>query len=319
MEGVNIIGVIDTITKAYIRENEVFADAFNYFIYQGRQVINPEHLKELDTTEVILPMGADEKNTEKPLNAVQKYRDVLKSAAIMVDNRSAYILLGVENQTNVHYAMPVRNMIYDALQYGQQIADISAAHRREKKNSKEHSTSEFLSGFYKEDKLLPVITLVIHFSAEPWDGPMSLSEMMEIAEEEFAEFIQDYKMHLIDPQKIPDDELIKFQSSLREVLGCIKYSKNKEKLAAFINNNPRMNMEVQAARVIEAITHTSIEIEEGAEVVNMCQAIEEMIKDGKNEGRLEILIGLVQDGLLNITEAAKRADMTVDEFQSKLK
>ena len=38
----------------------------------------------------------------------------------------------------------------------------------------------------------------------------------------------------------PDEELEKFQSSLREVMGCIKYSRSKEKLAAFINNNPRM-------------------------------------------------------------------------------
>lgn len=42
------IGAIDAITKAYIRKNEVFADAFNYFMYDGAQVIQPERLKELD-------------------------------------------------------------------------------------------------------------------------------------------------------------------------------------------------------------------------------------------------------------------------------
>ena len=36
------IGAIDAITKAYIRKNEVFADAFNYFMYDGAQVIQPE-------------------------------------------------------------------------------------------------------------------------------------------------------------------------------------------------------------------------------------------------------------------------------------
>jgi len=49
---------------------------------------------------------------------VQKYRDVLKSMVVMRDARASYILLGIENQTDIHYAMPVRNIIYDALQYG---------------------------------------------------------------------------------------------------------------------------------------------------------------------------------------------------------
>ena len=44
LEGVKTIGAADTITKAYIRENAVFADAFNYLIYGGRQVVNPEEL-----------------------------------------------------------------------------------------------------------------------------------------------------------------------------------------------------------------------------------------------------------------------------------
>ena len=80
----------------------------------------------------------------------------------------------------------------------------------------------------------------------------------------------------INPNQIAYEELEKFQSSLREVMGCIKYSRSKEKLAAFINNNPRMNMEVAAARVIEAINHVPIRIQEGDGKFNMCEAIEEM-------------------------------------------
>ena len=36
------MGAADTITKAYMRENAVFADAFNYLIYDGEPVIEPE-------------------------------------------------------------------------------------------------------------------------------------------------------------------------------------------------------------------------------------------------------------------------------------
>ena len=93
-----------------MKENTVFADAFNYLIYGGKTVVNPTQLKELDTTEIALPFGAQNENRTQPDDAVQKYRDVLKSAVIKQDGEAAYILLGIENQTDIHYAMPVRNI-----------------------------------------------------------------------------------------------------------------------------------------------------------------------------------------------------------------
>lgn len=282
------IGAIDAITKAYIRKNEVFADAFNYFMYDGAQVIQPECLKELDPAEIAILLNEKDTMDKKAVKAEvqQKYRDILKSAAIMEDGHTAYILLGIENQTDVNYAMPVRNMLYDALQYTKQVSEIADVHRRKKENSNHKSVShaEFISGFYKNDRLIPVITLVI-YNANEWDGPRSLLDMMEISDPIVRRYAQDYQIHLINPNQIADEELEKFQSSLREVMGCIKYSRSKEKLAAFINNNPRMNMEAAAARVIEAINHVPIRIQEGDGKFNMCKAIEEMIKDGREAGR----------------------------------
>ena len=79
------------------------------------------------------------------------------------------MLLGIENRTDIHYAMPVKNAIYDALQYGRQVSEIAARHRAERKHQnleKKVSDGEYLAGFYKEDRLIPVITLVIHLGAE---------------------------------------------------------------------------------------------------------------------------------------------------------
>ena len=42
----------DTVTKAFMRENTVFADAFNYLSFNGEKVIQPEQLQEFDTTEL---------------------------------------------------------------------------------------------------------------------------------------------------------------------------------------------------------------------------------------------------------------------------
>ena len=54
----------------YMRQDEIFADAFNYFVYGGEQVINPETLEELDTREIDVPYGG-EKGEKQP---VQKKR-----------------------------------------------------------------------------------------------------------------------------------------------------------------------------------------------------------------------------------------------------
>ena len=42
---------------------------------------------------------------------------MLKMVTAMEDDRAAYLLLGIENQSDIHYAMPIRNMLYDAIQY----------------------------------------------------------------------------------------------------------------------------------------------------------------------------------------------------------
>ena len=46
------MGTADMVTKEYMRENAVFADAFNYLIYNGKKVIDPAKLKEIDPTEM---------------------------------------------------------------------------------------------------------------------------------------------------------------------------------------------------------------------------------------------------------------------------
>ena len=310
----------DTVTKQYVSDPKVFADAFNYLIYNGEQVIRPEQLTDLDATHFAIPYREEEEG--KP-ESTQKYRDVLKTLAVKTDDQRAYLVLGIENQSNVHYAMPVRNMLYDAMQYNQQVTEIAEKHKGKKggKRQQKISTGEFLSGFYKNNKLIPVITLVLFFNPGEWDGPRSLFDMLDISNPIFKKYAQDYKIHIISPKEILESDLKKFSSSLREVIGCIKYSNDKNKLAAFIQDNPRMNIEVEAARVLEVITHTHIKREEVDDMgnVNMCKAIQEMIQDGRDEGRVQLLVTLIQSGDISLQRAAALMNMTPEEFQEKSK
>ena len=49
----------DTITKDFLSDTTVFADVFNYYIYNGQQTILPQQLTERDTTGIVIPYGID--------------------------------------------------------------------------------------------------------------------------------------------------------------------------------------------------------------------------------------------------------------------
>jgi hypothetical protein len=47
-------------------------------------------------------------NISKKVKGVQKYRDVLKYMTAMREMEASYIIFGMENQTDIHYAMLVK-------------------------------------------------------------------------------------------------------------------------------------------------------------------------------------------------------------------
>lgn len=263
------MGRKDTVTKDYMRQNTIFADAFNYYIYGGQQRIMPGQLQELDTTEIIVPYGADDAGEPE-----QVYRDVMKSMVAMKDEHAAYLLLGIENQSDVHYAMPVKNLVYDAINYAKQVQKAANSHR-EAKDFKGHSKGEFLSGFYKEDRLIPVITLVILFSPDKWDGPTSLHEMLSVSDEHILTLVPDYQIHLITPYGLSKDELKKFHSSLREVLTFIKYSKDREKMDEAVRDNFK-KLRKEEIDVLNYCANVNLKLPPGEEEVDVCKAWEDM-------------------------------------------
>ena len=204
----------------------------------------------------------------------QVYRDAMKSLVAMKDERAVYLLLGIENQSDVHYAMPVKNLLYDAINYAKQVQKAANSHR-EAKDSKGHNKGEFLSGFYKEDRLIPVITLVILFSPDKWDGPTSLHEMLNVDDEHILSLVPDYQIHLITPYGLSKDELKKFHSSLREVLTFIKYSKDREKMDEAVRDNFK-KLRKEEIDVLNYCANVNLKLPPGEEEVDVCKAWEDM-------------------------------------------
>ena len=214
----------------------------------------------------------------------------------MTDGKMAYCVVGIENQSEIHYALPVKNGVYDFLQLSHQVSEAANAHRQAVKESKlecpdslqeKPTDSEFLSGFWKTDRLIPVITLVIYFGSDSWDAPLSLKEMYSDVDA-IPAHAPDYHVNLIAPKEMSDDEINEFHSNLREVMLYIKYSKDKKTLDKIVKENIKFqSIERQAAEVMNIVTGSKLKYPEGKGEVNMCLAIQQMREESEIKGAVE--------------------------------
>ena len=163
--------------------------------------------------------------------------------------------------------------------------DYMADNHREAKQCSSTS-GKYLTGFYKDDRLIPVITVVVYFGSDTWNAPRSLHEMLSVQDPEILSLVPDYRINLFSPAEIKDEELDKLQSNLKEVMLFIKYSKDKRKLQELTSQTPGFrSLEFKAARVIDSITGINLRFTETEGRVNMCQAVQEMCDDARAEGR----------------------------------
>ena len=303
------MGTKDSKAKEYLSDNTRFSEICNYVLFDGEKVIKPEDLKECDTTEVLSVFGIDKKQIVK-----QKWRDLLKRVSVKHTGQMYVILIGAEAQTDIHYAMPVKTMIYDALNYGEQVNEAKKRHR---KNRDYRSSDEFLSGFTLDDKLTPVITITLYLGTTQWDGPRSLAEMMPQMDERILPFINDYRINLLNPLEITD--FSKFETGLRPLFELLKNASDEEKLNDLITKDETFTrVDVETVAAINLFVGTDIKYDEKEEVVNMCKAWDDHkkrgIQEGMKQGRCLEVYSLVQDGILDPEVGASRVSMSLDDF-----
>ncbi len=179
-----------TILKNYWRDNEQFADLFNAVLFNGEQVIMPEELEDEDTDESII---TEHRTSSKTIEA---FRDNIKIQKVSSANGIQFVLLGLEHQEHIHYAMPMRIMGYDYSSYKKQYDN----HAKNYKTSQGMDEDEYLSRMRRTDKLMPVVTILIYYGEKPWDGALSLHGMLDIPER-LSQYINDYKMLLVEVRK----------------------------------------------------------------------------------------------------------------------
>lgn len=113
-------------------------------------MILPEKLEEADTDfSSILPFNGH-------AETVQKILDVVKKSTNGID----LVILGLENQQHIHYGMPLRIMLGDAMGYLKEYQEIA---KRNRAAGSLEGSEEYLSGFHREDRLHPMITICLYY------------------------------------------------------------------------------------------------------------------------------------------------------------
>ena len=282
------MGRQDVRVNRLFERKDIFADMVNGTLHGGRQVLRAEDLERLPVRSGIVT--DNEKGGKRTVGRIGDIRMQAKGSTYSV-------IFAGETQKEVHYAMPVRVMLYDALEYTRQIQELEKTHRE--RGDRAANSSEFLSGITKEDRILPVVNTVLYLGKE-WDGSETLHGLMDVdwEKEEIKELrscIPDYRINLVSARNIRNPE--NYRTCLRHIFQMLKYNRDKSRLFEYIRGHRNEirhmdDVEISAAmemlgeqkRLKELLEELRI-VGEEEEQNDMCEAITEMIMDGEKKGR----------------------------------
>lgn len=230
------MGKNDIAVKQWLSAKDRFADLFNMLIFGGSTVVHPQDLEDMEgEADIFVPDKAGGES------GIKRYRDIVKRWG----NMATFAVMAVENQDKIHYAMPVRNMIYDGLAYTSQMNQIW---EQRSENREKMSDAEFLSRFRKGDHLYPVIT---------------------------AERLERTELFRTDLQQIFG--MLKYRGRKRELIRYINQHKD------YFSNLDQETY--RAARVFLNSEKQLKDIAgDEKEAIDMCKALEELYEEGMEKG-----------------------------------
>ena len=266
------------IANTYWADNERFADIMNVGLFQ-KKVLTAEQLSERDGY-----LGRVKQRQKE--SDLQRNRDVTKKSAFGTN----FVIVSAENQDSIHYAMPVRIMGYEFMEYNRQLKELKALHDKKK----DLYGAEFLSGLSADDKLHAVCTLVIYYGKEPWTGSTCLTDMLDFSEipEEIRDIVADYPIHVIDARRFEDSE--KLETEARLFFGMLQRDEDADSWQEYVNEN-KEGFQILSTDTYDAIatftkmgqmldTKEMYEDENGG--CDMCKAMEDLIARGEARGEV---------------------------------
>ena len=277
----------DTVLKNYWNNNEQFADLFNAILFGGEQVISPDELEDADTEESSIL------EHREYAESIKASRDSIKICKKSLTHGVEFVMLGLESQEHIHYAMPMRVMGYDYGTYKKQYD--SNAKKYQTKNGM--TDDEYLSRMKQADRFTPVITVVVYYGDNPWDGATTLHGMLNIPDK-MKPFVNDYKMLLVEARQndliFHNMTNIAFFDMLKVVLDkSITKNEAKEKVIKYAIEH---NVNKTVVMTVAGATNRKIDYHALSKKgdVTMCTLFDEIEKEGMIKG-IQALIESLQE------------------------
>lgn len=316
----------DFYSSLFFSDNERYADIINGIGCDGIPFVKGKDLQELDTRvrhNSVYHRGMGRLGRRHG-HKKMLYRDLVRKTPFGIN----FAIVGIENQEEIDYALPLRAMCYDAGTYEKQAAGIR---RQVRRNSKGLSAGEYLYGFPKTGRLYPTVTLILYYGEKEWDGAKDLHGLIDFTDipDSLREKVSNYRIHVIEVRKLTDTD--RFRTDVKQVFDFIRFSKDKKKLKELIEHDPAYAfLEEDAYDMVagyageEEMFRIKDKYKKGGKI-DMCQGLREWIEDERNEGRAEgmveerermnrlIVLLTAQSRLEDLVRAAKDA-----EYQEQL-
>lgn len=200
----------DEIFKKFWNQNDHFASLLNTVLFEGKPIISPEELGDSN----------DGENAETPgeMNTVVK----------KTGHGAEFVLTGIKDPRDI----PLQLLYQDSVGYLKECQEILKGRGENKEDM-----DEVLAALHEEDRLKPIINLVLYYGKEPWNGATSLKEMFPHVPEKIRKVFPDYRINLIQAR---DTEYYHFDNKdLQDTftLAELAYKDEVDKVYAYLKDN----------------------------------------------------------------------------------
>lgn len=265
---------------------DVFADIVDVLMFHGKRVIDEDDLADIG-------LRSQYKADDAKLH--EQERDVAK---LWKQQNIGIALIGLKNQSVTDRDMPLRVINYDGASYRSQMLG-------------------------KSSKRYPVFTLVLYYGKEPWTGPRSLSECMEIPEG-LSGFFSDYRINVIDICSLSKEQVGQFQSDFQIVADY--FVQQHEHPGEYAPSEKTICHQDALLKLLKVFTGdpqfetTAEELrKEGKVVKNMSEVLDRIeargIKLGEERGEYKAIYKLVQQRIISPDEGATFLSISVDALK----
>lgn len=306
----------DKLLREYIELSNIFRGILNGFLFEGNEIIKENQLLEEDSVIV-----SSKNKKERRRDSVRRYIE-------------GNLKIGIEIQSEVDYAMPIRVAEYDIMEYHKNIRHIKG--ELENKGISYNPVSNGLPGM----KLTKSITIVLYVGDKPWDGPTTITEMLsddidEIIKEDLKNCNIRYPMCIIDAKHMLKEDIKKYKGDIGLLFQVLNFDEDENNICDLTDIIEKSNIKYYKTYEVMSLLTGDVRYIEYAdqiykskeEEIDMCGLLDYVerrgviagIEEGKIEGKLEVLLSLVKDNIISVKEAAKRAGKSEEEFREAAK